>query len=102
DERVREMFTSLPSESDVLLYLPTYHAATEEYVLDHLSLSMLDEFLREIDAYLLVKLHPSERLDTNFAAFDRLVPLPGTADPYSILPEIDALITDYSSVYFDY
>ncbi|WP_049997584.1 CDP-glycerol glycerophosphotransferase family protein [Halococcus sediminicola] len=102
DERVREMLASLPSESDVLLYLPTYHAATEEYVLDHLDLSMLDEFLRRIDAYLLVKLHPSERLDTDFTAFDRLVPLPGTADAYSILPETDALITDYSSVYFDY
>ena len=102
DKRVREMLAAVPSESDILLYLPTYHAATEEYVIDHLDLSMLDEFLRRIDAYLLVKLHPSERLDTDFTAFGRLVPLPGTADAYSILPETDALITDYSSVYFDY
>ena len=102
DERVREMLAALPGESDVLLYLPTYHAATEEYILDHLDLPALDEFLARIDAYFLVKLHPSERLNADFATFDRLVPLPGTADVYSILPETDALITDYSSVYFDY
>lgn len=102
DERVSEMLAALHAESDVLLYLPTYHAATEEDVLDHLDLPALDEFLTEIDAYLLVKLHPSERLDVDLAAFDRLVPLPGTADAYSILPKTDGLITDYSSVYFDY
>ncbi|MGN8218723.1 CDP-glycerol glycerophosphotransferase family protein [Halococcus morrhuae DSM 1307] len=102
DESVRETLAALPVESDVLLYLPTYHAATEQYVLDHIDLPTLDEFLLGIDAYLLVKLHPSERLDTDFTAFDRLIPLPGTADAYSILPKTDALITDYSSVYFDY
>lgn len=102
DDTARETVAALPDESTILIYLPTYHVATDQYVLDHLDLPTLDGFLTEIDAYLLLKLHPSERIDADFGAFDRLVPLPGAADAYPLLPETDALITDYSSIYFDY
>ena len=102
DESVHETLAALPPDSNVLLYLPTYHAATDQYVLDHLDLPALDALLADSDAYLLIKLHPSERLDTNLREYERLIPLPGAADAYSILPKTDILITDYSSVYFDY
>lgn len=86
----------------VLLYAPTYHDETNQRIQDHLDLSELDAFLTAADAYLIFKLHPREQLDTDLDTFERIRSMSPRLDLYPLLPYTDALITDYSSLYFDY
>ena len=65
-------------------------------------------FLKEIDAnlndnqILFVKLHPYNQSKINFSKFKRIDKFPRGYETYDILNMADALITDYSSVFFDF
>lgn len=70
----------------------------------------LDSFLKEKDMCLFIKLHPLEKSLTSLSSLD-LKNVVSIADKelqqlnisnYSFVGGMDALITDYSSVYFDY
>ncbi|WP_101295265.1 CDP-glycerol glycerophosphotransferase family protein [Halegenticoccus soli] len=87
---------------DVLLYLPTFREEPDARATEHLDLDALDRLLDAHDAYLVLKLHPEERLDRDVSDYSRLLRLPSESDVYPVLPHTDALITDYSSVFFEY
>ena len=99
---VYETCRRLSAEGFVFLYVPTYHTETGERIADHLDLSELDALLADIDAHLVVKLHPHDRFDIDSAELSRITALPSDIDVYPLLEHTDALITDYSSIYFDY
>ncbi len=99
---IYETAEKLHEESDVLLYAPTFHEETGQHIRDHLDLSKLDALLADIDAYLIVKPHPRDRLDTDRGEFSRIMSMSSALDVYPLLPATDVLITDYSSLYFDY
>jgi CDP-glycerol glycerophosphotransferase (TagB/SpsB family) len=88
-------------DGPVVAYLPTYRddgrpaAAAVDF-------AALDEFLAARDATMLVKFHPFEQPDVDEAALDDVRLLPAGFDVYPALRHVDALVTDYSSVYFDY
>ena len=94
--RVRELTASHP----VICYLPTYRA-DHDAVAENADFAALDDFLAERDAYLVVKTHPKEHLDLP-DDLSRVVQLPEATDVYPLLRATDVLLTDYSSVYFDY
>lgn len=102
DRSVHRRVERLASEHTVLLYLPTFRDSSESTALDVLDLPALGRLLECHDAYLLVKTHPNETLDPDSVPSERVVCLPETADSHLLLPHADALISDYSSVVFDY
>lgn len=102
DGAVRERVETLAREGQVWLYLPTFRRIDgASGIAEHVDFCALDDVLADRGAHLLVKAHPFERL----ALGDRLrrvVKLPAATDVYPILPLTDGLLTDYSSVLFDY
>ena len=85
----------------VLLYMPTKRRETSQEVADHLDFDELDQWLANRDAYMLFKPHPSEPIvlrDTH----SRIIEVSSAADIYPLLKYTDVLLTDYSSIYFDY
>lgn len=94
----------------VLLYVPTFrdntgsgprsvfeHTWSEEQQLE------LDRLLERLDAILLVKLHPHIATKWKVVGEARAIRfLPSELDVYPILNRVDVLITDYSSIFFDY
>lgn len=99
---IYETAKKLHKESSVLLYAPTYHEETNQQIRDHLDLAELDSHLADLDAHLIIKLHPREQLGTDLGEFSRLSSMSSALDVYPLLPYTDVLITDYSSLYFDY
>ncbi|NDJ57179.1 hypothetical protein GWD52_09275 [Enterobacteriaceae bacterium 4M9] len=111
-------------DDKILLYIPTFRQNNEDRRysdgkgIDHnnflrvndFDLESLDKFLSENKIHLLLKLHPYEEvyfknkksLTPNITVIDSENLASKNIDLNQLLPSVDCLITDYSSVYFDY
>ncbi len=84
----------------LLFYVPTFRD-TGRSTTEWLNSKDLEDILNRNNAMLFYKLHPYDKNDVTIQN-SLLYQLSKISDLYSILKEIDCLITDYSSVYFDY
>lgn len=87
----------------VLLYMPTFRDSEIEFF-DVIQLEELNRYLEKHHYLLCVKLHCKSKLKTVFEKLQgsNIIMIPQEADPYVFVGQSDALITDYSSIYFDY
>jgi len=109
----------------IFLWMPTFRISRDHYIVDieegyrtetglrvmrnEADLRTLNSKLQEMDSFMLIKLHPAQNLDyvvmkefTNILFLTNTHLQKASVDLYQVLREADALITDYSSVYFDY
>lgn len=115
DELFKEdqiMDASIRRGSDkVLVWLPTYRNEYQEIPMPGFNVKQveeLNEFLKGQHSRMIVKIHPLQKFSENlkklshieFITQDMLNKNKMTV--YALLRSADALITDYSSVYFDY
>lgn len=95
----------------MILWLPTYRNDRQEMPLLGVSgeqLRELNNFLKEQGCRMIVKIHPLQEFSQNLGKLSNIEFI--TQDElgragmsvYSLLRAADALITDYSSVFFDY
>jgi len=88
-----------------IIYMPTYRDKTELELklIDSLDFNKLNKFLEKNNIYLDIKLHPQsilyKRLQNLTFSNIKLVDL---EDIYEFLYKYHLLITDYSSIYFDF
>jgi CDP-glycerol glycerophosphotransferase (TagB/SpsB family) len=92
----------------VITWMPTHRlmsgGATEDLVSGYsFNLQQLEELLEKYNARFVIKVHflDSRGLRNKFKNCDRIM-IYRYADPYPLLRYTDVLVTDYSSVYFDY
>lgn len=91
-----------------IAYMPTwrgqnnYDVKTESYM-DEVNgiLSQIDDVLGD-DKKLYVNFHPIIQSSVELSDYKHIEPFPAGIDKYDFLNSTDALITDYSSVFFDY
>lgn len=92
---------------EVFAYLPTWRGTVGDVTSEEQN-ERLRFYLQELDAKLkenqrvYVKLHPISSKAIDLSQFQRVLPFPGTWETYEFLNATDGLITDYSSVFFDY
>ena len=87
----------------VFVYMPTWRDSQNDFVTAGFDFKSMEEVLSENNALLLIKPHANTFIDPvilNGLAHIKL--LPSTMDIYPVLPYTDVLITDYSSVMYDY
>lgn len=89
--------------SRVFIYLPTWRESQRDLFIQHFDLDRLDSLMKEQGSLLLLKPHANTPVDPSIVAhLTRVELLPADMDIYPVLPYTDVLITDYSSVLFDY
>jgi CDP-glycerol glycerophosphotransferase (TagB/SpsB family) len=108
DEYVRRIKREIDFQF-LFLYLPTFRRegrrALDLFARYGFEAKTVNQTLRELSAILIIKAHPYDgQFDSDGAQFERIFTpsdddLP---DIYRLLREADVLITDYSSVFFDY
>ncbi len=84
------------------LYMPTFrdsNKALNESVLD---LDKLENLNKEKNSIFLMKVHPNTRFKAKKSTYDTIVFLDKRMDVYPLLRHVDVLITDYSSVFYDF
>ena len=99
-----ELIQKCRSYSRVFLYMPTWRESQRNLFAEHLNLEALLLLMQRYNALLLLKPHANVRLDARLRRmeYSNLLLLEGGLDVYPLLPYTDVLITDYSSVLYDY
>jgi CDP-glycerol glycerophosphotransferase (TagB/SpsB family) len=95
----------------IILYAPTwreYGSRSSFFPFEDKDLSALNTFLEEQDSYLLLRGHREEmeRISSNYGeeSLSRILPANQGVfpDAQQLLAHVDVLVTDYSSIYFDF
>lgn len=109
DEQKRaEVRTALGlDQKEVFVYMPTWRgnllthtAASGEYATDKI-MDFFEQTLKD-NQIMLMKLHNYAAESVDYKKYTKVCPFPDEFDAYSVLNVADCLITDYSSVFFDF
>lgn len=85
----------------IFIYMPTFRD-TGRNVSTWLNSETIKNFLDENNAVLVCKLHPFDKNLLKFKQIEEIYKMNNDSDIYPVLKYSDALISDYSSVAFDY
>lgn len=101
----QELISKISSYNKIYLYMPTWRKSGSKFGIDlDFDFNILNNFLQQKNALFLIKLHPyiATSCDLNKFETGNIRFLEQDLDLYAFLPFSDTLITDYSSVYYDY
>jgi len=87
----------------IISYVPTFRESGEDILNENFDFIKLNEILKLHKAHLLIKLHPASKKNTILKNIpDHISIMDSNVDIYPIIKKTDILITDYSSIFFDY
>jgi CDP-glycerol glycerophosphotransferase (TagB/SpsB family) len=87
----------------VYIYMPTWRDSQKDVFSDIMNLRVLNDVLKEKNSLLILKPHANTVVDTEkLSKFSHVMLLDKRMDIYPLLPYTDVLITDYSSILYDY
>lgn len=94
-------------DKDIFVYMPTFRGVLMDRD-DDLQKDDVENYLSQLDArlkdnqILFAKLHVLNESQIDFDKFTHVKPFPEGYETYDVLNMADVLITDYSSVFFDF
>lgn len=90
----------------VIAYMPTWREGGKKAaIINKLNLEYIfEEFENQLkdNQVLYVNLHPFDAMNIDFEKYKRIKPFPETYETYEFLSIAEVLVTDYSSVFFDF
>ncbi len=101
-EETKELLTVLKNYRKVFIYMPTWRDSQREIFVQNMDLDRLNEVLAANGDLLLLKPHANTIVKDNMSGYSNVRLLPSGMDVYPLLPFTDCLITDYSSILYDY
>jgi len=86
------------------IYMPTWRNDNSDFIAQSgLDWERLNHVMKERNELFILKLHPLTKLDApSIGKYSNIKLYPAKSDIYAVLPFIDTLITDYSSIYTDF
>lgn len=92
----------LRTYSYVYIYMPTFRDSGDDFIKSSgFDFDLVNDSLFEHNRLLILKMHPDSKLEFH-KEYSNIVIVPKDIDIYPVLPFTNCLITDYSSIYFDY
>ncbi len=103
EQREYKKLQSARHRNRIALYMPTFRDS-ETGFFEIINKTRLESFLIKEGYLLCVKLHPKSKQQVLWKDWscEGVLLLDALSDPYCFLPLADVLITDYSSIYFDF
>ena len=102
--RLPPIFPDLPDYKYTIIYAPTWRSfrKTRFFPFEDFNDTTLEEWLKENKILLLLRGHRNERLEISESEYVRNLSFDRCPEVTKILPEIDIVITDYSSITADF
>jgi CDP-glycerol glycerophosphotransferase (TagB/SpsB family) len=92
----------LAKKENIIVYMPTYRDIDEQNI-PPLDFNELDEFLERVEFKFIIKLHPFvNHINLKKKEYKNIIFYKGDNDIYPVLKYTDILITDYSSILYDF
>ncbi len=90
-------------DKKIALYMPTFRDS-EQMFFEVMNVKQFQLFLAREKIVFIVKLHPKSKLNHEFSKLqgENIYIMDQEEDPYPLLIHMDFLVTDYSSIYFDF
>lgn len=95
----QSQIVAIEDEQKVIGYFPTWRGFDSDIPINF---EELDAELDVLGAHLVVKAHRNQNFETPNRPLEHINFLPTVGDPYPLFDDIDIMVTDYSSIYFDY
>lgn len=105
DKRTEKIIKDIDGKKycKVFVYLPTFRDTKRNFLSRSIpDVKILNSILAKNDFLMIIKLHQNSELCAELVSQSHIEVLDPKTDIYPILPFSDVLITDYSSIYFDY
>ena len=103
-ENMMNFVNRLKTYNKVYLYMPTWRDDKRDFIsYSEIDFEQLNQILEQQNSLFILKLHPNTNLTIQaITQYNNIHILQKSIDIYPILPFTDVLITDYSSIYYDY
>jgi CDP-glycerol glycerophosphotransferase (TagB/SpsB family) len=103
DDDVQKMVHEFKKYSQVFVYMPTYRDGRPNFLSEALpSLEALNDVCQSRNILFVVKLHPYTAIPQSGYGYSNIYYASRSMDSYPLLALADCLVTDYSSILFDY
>lgn len=105
EDHVISIINKMDSFSKSYIYMPTFRDSKRDFIQEAgFDFGKLQKVLESNNTLLLIKLHPfsNSELLKNAYNYKNIHIIRNDIDVYPLLPFTSGLITDYSSIYFDY
>lgn len=100
-QQTKDLVDKIRQYKTVFVYMPTWRDSQADCFANGFDLKVLNDFVAQQDSCVLMKPHANTFIDKS-VEYSNLYFLDGNVDMYCILPYTHVLITDYSSVIYDY
>lgn len=104
DQETLKFVERLNQFNKAYVYMPTWRRDKSDFIAaSGIDWNRLNETLSKKNELLVLKLHPFTKLNMDkISTYSNIMVYPNNSDVYAVLPFIDCLITDYSSIYTDF
>ncbi len=88
----------------VYIYMPTWRDSNPNFINEiGFDFEKVNKLMADKNGIFILKMHPSSPIDPDkLSIYENIICLDSSYDIYPLLPFTDVLITDYSSIYYDY
>lgn len=103
DKRENQDSDKSGKDKKMVYYMPTFRDSESKFF-ESVNLDRFQKFLEDNNIFFCTKLHPKSKLKKEFEAISgkNILVIDADTDPYVFLEMADVLVTDYSSIYFDF
>lgn len=97
------LIAKIKQHDKTVVYMPTWRDSQLNIFAENMDLNALNRLMQEQNVLLILKPHANTKLGClNFDNLENIVLFDNHSDIYTVLPYTDVLITDYSSILYDY
>jgi len=98
-----QLISSLSAFNSVIIYMPTFRDANPDFMDQAIpDFEKLNYFCKRNNTLFLIKAHVLTKFSADLSKFSNIKSLDSELDVYPLLPFTHALVSDYSSIIFDY
>ena len=103
-EETKSFVLQLQKYRKTFIYMPTWRNDKRDFIEQAgFDWQKLNDVLKQSNSLFILKFHPFTKVNIeNLSKYSNICLYPKNSDVYTILPFIDCLITDYSSIYTDF